>query len=121
MAYYKCKIYVLCLEFADKILTFDVLQKVAAAPIIVLSHWPHVAEQVVQPIAQLVASVKGLGHKLPTLLLNLCPSPFTLATCAATSCVLRRPRLYLDVTNGFTMLWNPMATAYSSVAAANRI
>ena len=61
---------------------------------------PHVATQV----AQLVASVKGLGHKLPNLLLNLCPS----AACAATSCVHQRPRLYLDVT------WNPMATAYHS-------
>jgi len=30
-----------------------------------------------------VASVKGLGHKLPNLLVNLCPSPFTLATTAA--------------------------------------
>ena len=37
--------------------------------LIVLSHWPHVAEQV----RQHVASVKGLGHKLPNLLLNLCP------------------------------------------------
>ena len=35
--------------------------------------------------AEHVASVKGLGHKLPNLLLNLCPSPFTLATCVATS------------------------------------
>jgi len=69
--------------------------------VIVLSHWPHVAEQVAQQVAQLVASMKGLGHKLPNLLLNLCPSPFTLATCAATSCVLQRPRLYLDVTKGF--------------------
>jgi len=68
--------------------------------VIVLSHWPHVAEQVAQQVAHLVASVKGLGHKLPNLLLNLCPSPFTLATCAATSCVLRRPRLYLDVKKG---------------------
>ena len=41
--------------------------------LLVLSHWPHVATH--------VASVKGLGHKS----LNLLPSPFTLATCAATS------------------------------------
>jgi len=34
-------------------------------------------------------SVKGLGHKLPNLLLNLCQSPFTLAACVATS--LRAP------------------------------
>jgi len=53
--------------------------------LIVLSHWPHVAEQVWQQVAAHVASVKGLVHKLPNLLLNLCPSPFTLATCAATS------------------------------------
>jgi len=71
-----------------------------ALRIIVLSHWPHVAEQVAQQIARLVASVKGLRHKLPNLLLNLCPSPFTLATCVATSCVLWRPHLYLDVTKG---------------------
>jgi len=32
--------------------------------VIVLSHWPHVATQV----AQLVASVKGLGHKLSNLI-----------------------------------------------------
>ena len=53
--------------------------------LIVLSHWPHVAEQVRRQVAAHVTSVKGLGHKLPNLLLNLCPSPFTLATCAATS------------------------------------
>ena len=64
--------------------------------LIVLWHWPHVATQVAQQVAQLVASVKGLGHKLSNLLLNLCPS----AACAATSCVHRRPRLYLDVTKG---------------------
>jgi len=63
----------------------------------VLSHLQHVATQVVQ----LVASVKGLGHKLSKLLFNVCPS----VTCAATSW---RPRLYLDVT------WNPMVAAYQS-------
>jgi len=41
--------------------------------LIVLSHWPHVAEQVPQQVAAHVASVKGLGHKLLNLLLNLCP------------------------------------------------
>ena len=41
-------------------------------PVIVLSHWPHVAEQVRQQVAEHVASVKGLGHKLPNLLLNMC-------------------------------------------------
>ena len=68
----------------------------APAVPIVLSHWPHVAQQVAQQVAQLVASVKGLGHKFGNLLL----SPFTLATCAATFCVSRQPRLYLDVTKG---------------------
>ena len=96
--------------------------------LIVLSHWPHVAQQVQQQVAELVsenvagtvhtghklsnklrhifvlmtssvrccyaprrlvaahvASVKGLGHKLSNKFGNLCPSPFTLATCAATS------------------------------------
>ena len=53
--------------------------------VIVLSHWPHVATHVAAQIAQLVASVKGLKHKWPNLWLNLLPSPFTLATCAATS------------------------------------
>ena len=72
--------------------------------VIVLSHWPHVATYVATQVAQLVASVKGLGHKLPNLLLDVCPS----AACAATSCVHRRPRLYLDVT------WNPTAAAYQS-------
>jgi len=41
--------------------------------LIVLSHWPHVAEQVLQQVAAHAASVKGLRHKLPNLLLNLCP------------------------------------------------
>jgi len=49
--------------------------------VIVLSHWPHDATQVEQQVAAHVASVKGLGHKS----LNLLPSPFTLATCVATS------------------------------------
>jgi len=53
--------------------------------VIVLSHWPHVATQVEQQVAAHVASVKELGHKLPNMLLNMCPSPFTLATCVATS------------------------------------
>jgi len=66
----------------------------ALRSVIVLSHWPHVATHVATQVAQLVAIVKGLGHKLPNLLLNVCPS----AACAATSCVHRRPRLYLDVT-----------------------
>jgi len=48
---------------------------------IVLSHWPRVATHVATQVAAHVASVKGLGHKS----LNLLPSPFTLATCAATS------------------------------------
>ena len=49
--------------------------------LIVLSHWPHVATHVATQVAAHVASVKGLGHKS----LNLLPSPFTLATCTATS------------------------------------
>jgi len=48
--------------------SIDVARAMQAQAVIVLSHWPHVAAQV----AQLVASVKGLGHKLPNLLLNLC-------------------------------------------------
>ena len=39
--------------------------------LLVLSHWPHVATHVATQVAQLVASVKGLGHKLPNLLLNV--------------------------------------------------
>jgi len=37
-------------------------------------------------VAAHVASVKGLGHKLSNKFGNLCPSPFTLATSAATCC-----------------------------------
>jgi len=47
-------------------------------------------------LLNLFPSVKGLGHKFGNLLL----SPFTLATCAATSCMPWRSRLYLDVTKG---------------------
>ena len=53
----------------------------AGSAVIVLSHWPHVATHVATQVAALVASVKGLGNKSSDLL----PSPFTLATCAATS------------------------------------
>ena len=59
--------------------------------LIVLSHWPHVATHVATQVAQLVWQRVSLS-----------------AACAATSCVHRRPRLYLDVT------WNPTATAYQS-------
>ena len=99
--------------------------------VIVLSHWPHVAEQVrqqvcvahssrepmtslarkcvatccstcvqcerfqqhsrtqvEQQVAQLVASVKGLGHKLPNLLLNV--SEIRKLRASAASSILRR-------------------------------
>jgi len=62
--------------------------------IIVLSHWPHVAQQVQQQIAELVAELVfamyfnrtvHTSNKLSILLLNLCPrmllEPFTLDTC----------------------------------------
>jgi len=61
--------------------------------LIVLSHWPHVAQQVRQQVAELVAELvfamyfNGTVHtsnKLSNLLLNLCPrmllEPFTLDT-----------------------------------------
>ena len=67
-------------------------------------------------LPNLCPSVKGLGHKFG----NLLPSPFTLATCVATSPhAWRAPAAssifstYNDVTEGFTVLWNPTATAYS--------
>ena len=63
-------------------LWLSVVMSVSVCPcVIVLSHWPHVATHVATQVAAHVASVKGLGHKS----LNLLPSPFTLATCAATS------------------------------------
>jgi len=49
--------------------------------LMVLSHWPHVADKISNKLPNLCPSVKGLGHKFGNLLL----SPFTLATCAATS------------------------------------
>jgi len=64
-------------------------------PLIVLSHWPHVAQQVAELVAELVFAMlfNGTVHtsnKFSNLLLNLCPrmllEPFTLDTCSATSC-----------------------------------
>ena len=43
----------------------------SSASVIVFSHWPHFATHVATQVAQLVASVKGLVHKLPNLLLNV--------------------------------------------------
>ena len=58
-----------------------------SASLIVLSHWPHVAQQVQQQVAELVFAMyfNGTIHTSNELS-NLCPSPFTLATCAATCC-----------------------------------
>jgi len=61
-----------------------------AQPIIVLSHWPHVATQVEQQVAELVAEhvfamyFNGTVHTSNLLLDQLCPrmllEPFTLET-----------------------------------------
>jgi len=78
--------------------------------VIVLSHWPHVATHVATQVAQLVASVKGLGHKLPNLLLNVCLS----AACAATrrhveshgySLPMRKWNSYNDVIFSAAAIW----------------
>ena len=65
-----------------------VVYELRAQHIIVLSHWPHVATHVATQVAQLVASVKGLGHKLPHLLLNV--SECRKLRASAASSIFRR-------------------------------
>jgi len=75
-----------------KNLNFDIYL-LRAMSLIVLSHWPYVAQQVQQQVAELVAELvfamyfNGTVHtsnKFTNLLLNLCPrmllEPFTLNT-----------------------------------------
>ena len=90
-----------------------------------LSHWPHVATHVATQVAQLVANVKGLGHKLPNLLINVSECR-KLRASAASSIFRRRVESHvysLPIKMEFLMTsYSPLLLlAYSSVAAVTSL